>query len=612
MKIVPRDIPPRTVWTLEQAGVHPLLAQLYAARGVLGTDELDDGLARLLAPDSLLGNSAAAVLLAAAIAQDKRICIVADYDCDGATACAVGVRGLRLLGAKSVGYIVPDRVQDGYGLTPPISQRVKDSGADLLITVDNGIASFEGVATARALGMQVLVTDHHLPASVDGQIQLPEADVIVNPNQPLCTFASKSIAGVGVMFYVLLALRAELRRRGHFDGPVAGPPQDGSAPSGGSAAHKVASPGTSVSEERMGASVPQPKLDALLPLVALGTVSDVVRLDANNRRLVAQGLKRVRSLGMPAGMAALFDVSARQARSATSFDFGFALGPRINAAGRLSDMTLGIECLLSDDPARANELAKALDGINRERREIESGMRDQALAVAEAMFSNEQAAPPAICVFDASFHEGVVGIVASRIKDKLHRPTFVFAASAAVGHEHELKGSGRSIAGFHLRDALDLVAKRNPGLLLRFGGHAMAAGCTLERYRLAAFEQALSGVAAEWLDAATLTRRIDTDGPLQPQYRRVELVDVLQREVWGQGFAAPTFSEELEVLSQRLVGEKHLALKLKHQGQPVDGIWFGHTQALPARVKLAFRLDADAWNGVRRVRFLIEAAETNI
>jgi single-stranded-DNA-specific exonuclease len=600
MKIVPRDIPPRTVWTLEQAGVHPLLAQLYAARGVLGTDELDDGLARLLAPDSLLGNRAAAVLLADAIALDRRICIVADYDCDGATACAVGVRGLRLLGAKNVGYIVPDRVQDGYGLTAPISQRVKDSGADLLITVDNGIASFEGVAKARALGLQVLVTDHHLPASVDGQIELPEADVIVNPNQPGCGFESKSIAGVGVMFYVLLALRAELRRRGRFDGPVATPPQDGSAPSGGSAAHKVAS---------VGAPVPQPKLDALLPLVALGTVSDVVKLDANNRRLVAQGLKRVRALAMPAGMAALFEVSARQARSATSFDFGFALGPRINAAGRLSDMTLGIECLLSDDPARAQELAKALDGINRERREIEGGMRDQALAVAEALFSKEQAAPPAICLFDASFHEGVVGIVASRIKDKLHRPTFVFAASAALGHEHELKGSGRSIAGFHLRDALDLVAKRNPGLLLRFGGHAMAAGCTLGREQLGVFEQALSAVAAEWLDAATLTRRIDTDGPLQPQYRRVELVDVLQREVWGQGFAAPTFSEELEVLSQRLVGEKHLALKLRHQGQPVDGIWFGHTEALPARVKLAFRLDADAWNGVRRVRFLIEAAE---
>ena len=573
MKIVPRDIPPRTVWTLEQAGVHPLLAQLYAARGVLGTDELDDGLARLLAPDSLLGNRAAATLLADAIALDRRICIVADYDCDGATACAVAVRGLRLLGAKNVGYIVPDRVQDGYGLTAPISQRVKDSGAELLITVDNGIASFEGVAKARALGLQVLVTDHHLPASVGGQIQLPEADVIVNPNQPLCPFASKSIAGVGVMFYVLLALRAELRQRGQFD------------------------------------TNNQPKLDALLPLVALGTVSDVVKLDANNRRLVAQGLKRVRALAMPAGMAALFEVSARQARSATSFDFGFALGPRINAAGRLSDMTLGIECLLSDDPARAHELATALDGINRDRREIEGSMRDQALAVAEALFSNDQAAPPAICLFDASFHEGVVGIVASRIKDKLHRPTFVFAASAATGHEHELKGSGRSIAGFHLRDALDLVAKRKPGLLLRFGGHAMAAGCTLGREQLGVFEQALSAVAAEWLDAATLTRRIETDGPLQPQYRRVELVDVLHREVWGQGFAAPTFSEELEVLSQRLVGEKHLALKLRHQGQPVDGIWFGHTETLPARVKLAFRLDADAWNGVRRVRFLIEAAE---
>ncbi len=582
MKIVPRDIPPRTVWTLEQAGVHPLLAQLYAARGVLGTDELDDSLVRLLAPDSLLGNAAAATLLADAIALDKRICIVADYDCDGATACAVGVRGLRLLGAKNVGYIVPDRVQDGYGLTPPISQRVKQSGADLLITVDNGIASFEGVARARALGMQVLVTDHHLPASIDGQIQLPQADVIVNPNQPLCTFASKSIAGVGVMFYVLLALRAELRRRGRFDGPVAG------------------------------SSLAQPKLDALLPLVALGTISDVVKLDANNRRLVAQGLKRVRSLVMPAGMAALFEVSARQARSATSFDFGFALGPRINAAGRLSDMTLGIECLLSDDPARAQELAKTLDGINRERREIEGSMRDQALLVAESMFSNEQAAPPAICIFDATFHEGVVGIVASRIKDKLHRPTFVFAQSAAAGHEDELKGSGRSIVGFHLRDALDLVAKRNPQLLLRFGGHAMAAGCTLRQENLASFEQALSQVAAEWLDAATLTRRIETDGPLQAQYRRVELVDVLHREVWGQGFAAPTFSEELEVLSQRLVGEKHLALKLKHQGQPIDGIWFGHTETLPARVKLAFRLDADAWNGVRRVRFLIEAADYDV
>ena len=573
MKIVPRDIPPRTVWTLEQAGVHPLLAQLYAARGVLGTDELDDGLARLLAPDSLLGNRAAATLLADAIALDRRICIVADYDCDGATACAVGVRGLRLLGAKNVGYIVPDRVQDGYGLTAPISQRVKDSGAELLITVDNGIASFDGVAKARALGLQVLVTDHHLPASVGGQIQLPEADVIVNPNQPLCPFASKSIAGVGVMFYVLLALRAELRLRGEF------------------------------------AARAEPKLDGLLPLVALGTVSDVVRLDANNRRLVAQGLKRVRALAMPAGMRCLFEVAGRRAEAATTFDFGFALGPRINAAGRLSDMTLGIECLLSDDAARAGELAGMLDAINRERREIEGGMRDQALAIAESMCQDEQAPPPAICIFDPGFHEGVVGIVASRIKDKLHRPTFVFAASSAPGHEHELKGSGRSIAGFHLRDALDLLAKRQPDVLLRFGGHAMAAGCTITSENFAAFERGLRLIAQEQLDQATLTRRIETDGPLLAHYRRVELVDVLHKEVWGQGFAAPTFSEELEVLSQRLVGEKHLALKLRHQGQAVDGIWFGHTDPLPARVKLAFRLDADAWNGVRRVRFLIEAAE---
>ena len=573
MKLVARDIPPRSVWALEQAGIHPLLAQLFAARGVQSPLELDDALAHLLPPGDLLGSAAAAALLANAIEADKKLCIVADYDCDGATACAVAVRGLRLLGARHVDYLVPDRVVDGYGLTPPISERVKASGADVLITVDNGIASLEGVATARALGLQVLVTDHHLPAVVNGQTVLPQADVIVNPNQPGCGFASKSIAGVGVMFYVLLALRAELRQRGKF------------------------------------AQGAQPKLDALLPLVALGTVADVVRLDANNRRLVAQGLKRVRALAMPAGVAALFVVAGREAQSASTFDFGFALGPRINAAGRLSDMRLGIECLLSDDRSRATELAQTLDNINRERRIIESDMRAQAFAVAETLFDAQEEPPPAVCVFDPDFHEGVVGIVASRLKDKLHRPTFVFAASSAPGREHELKGSGRSIAGFHLRDALDLVAKRHPGVLLRFGGHAMAAGCTLLEEHFDTFEQGLSEVAQEWLDAATLSRRTETDGPLKPEYRRTELVDLLQAEVWGQGFAAPTFSEELEVLQQRLVGEKHLSLKLKHQGQPVDGIWFGRTEPLPARVKLAFRLDADAWNGVRRVRFLVEAAE---
>lgn len=568
MKIIARDIPPRAAWALEQAGVHPLLARLYAARGILGKDELDDGLARLLPPSTMKGTQEAAVLLADSIAQDRKLCIVADYDCDGATACAVAMRGLRLLGAKHVSYIVPDRVMDGYGLTAPIAQRVKASGADLLITVDNGIASVEGVAQANALGLQVLVTDHHLPGA-----QLPDAAVIVNPNQPGCGFESKSIAGVGVMFYVLLALRAELRSRGVFTAET------------------------------------QPKLDALLPLVALGTVADVVKLDPNNRRLVAQGLKRIRAGQLPSGLASLFNAAARKTQAATTFDFAFALGPRINAAGRLSDMTLGIECLLSDDAGRGDELAQKLDAINRERRDIEGEMREQALEVAQALFDEGEEPPAAICVFDPDFHEGVVGIVASRIKDRLHRPTFVFAASQAEGKEHELKGSGRSIPGFHLRDALDLVAKRHPGVLLRFGGHAMAAGCTIPEEHLDTFEQALEQVAAEWLDQETLLRRLHTDGPLAPEYRRPELVDTLHHEVWGQGFAPPVFSEEVEVVSQRLVGEKHLALKLKHQGQPVDGIWFGHTEPLPARVLLAFRLDADEWQGVRRVRFLVEGAE---
>ncbi|MBP9149600.1 MAG: single-stranded-DNA-specific exonuclease RecJ [Rhodoferax sp.] len=574
MKLAVRDIPPRTVWALENAGLHPLLAQLYAARGVRDASELDTALVHLLAPDNMLGLPQAAEMLAQAISTDKKLCIVADYDCDGATACAVAVRGLRLLGARHVSYIVPDRVQDGYGLTPPIAARVRASGADVLITVDNGIASFEGVAAAREMGMQVLVTDHHLCASINGQMKLPEANVIVNPNQPGCGFSSKSIAGVGVMFYVLLALRAELRERGLFDASS------------------------------------QPKLDSLLPLVALGTVADVVRLDANNRRLVAQGIKRVRALAMPAGLAALFVASSREARTASTFDFGFALGPRINAAGRLSDMTLGIECLLTDDPGRAMELAKTLDSINRERRDIEGHMRDQALAIAESLFSDAALAPPAICVYDPEFHEGVVGIVASRIKDRLHRPAFVFAPSGATGHEQELKGSGRSIAGFHLRDALDLVAKRHPGVLLRFGGHAMAAGCTIGSVHFDIFRTALEEVASQWLDAATLTRRLETDGPLKPEYRRVDMVDTLQSQVWGQGFAAPTFCEEVEVVSQRLVAEKHLSLKLKHQGQPVDAIWFGRTEALPARVRLAFRLDAESWRGERKVRFLVEAAET--
>ncbi|NCT97080.1 MAG: single-stranded-DNA-specific exonuclease RecJ [Comamonadaceae bacterium] len=572
MKIITRDVPPRAAWALEQAGLHPLLARLFAARGVTTSDELDDGLARLLPPDTLLGAREAARQLADAMAAKRRLCIVADYDCDGATACAVGVRGLRLLGAPlgfdSVHYLVPDRVVDGYGLTPAIARRVKDSGAELLITVDNGIASVDGVRVARELGLQVIVTDHHLPGP-----QLPADCVIVNPNQPGCAFDSKSIAGVGVMFYVLLALRAELRERGVFDAKN------------------------------------QPRIDALLPLVALGTVADVVKLDGNNRRLVAQGLKRVRAGALPAGMDALFAAAGRRLDTASSFDFGFALGPRLNAAGRLSDMTLGIECLLTDDKARAEELARTLDGINRERKVIEGEMREQALEMAEALFDEGEEPPPALVLFDPDFHEGVVGIVASRLKDKLHRPTFVFAASAAPGKEHELKGSGRSIPGFHLRDALDLVAKRHPGVLLRFGGHAMAAGCTVAEEHLDVFEHALQQVAHEWLDAATLQRRLEADGALDRQYRRPDLVEVLQGQVWGQGFAPPVFCEELRVVSQRIVGEKHLALKLQHQGDAVDGIWFGRTEPLPERVKLAFRLELDDWQGQRRVRFLVEAAD---
>ena len=576
-----RPVHPRTAFGLEQGGVHPLLARLFAARGVQSADDLDDGLGRLLPPSSLKGAAEAGRHLADAIERGERLCVVADYDCDGATACAVALRGLAMLGAApgQLHHVVPDRAVHGYGLTPTIVDlAIAECQPHWLLTVDNGIASLAGVAHARARGLKTLVTDHHLPAVEQGEIVLPEADVIVNPNQPGCGFESKALAGVGVMFYVLLALRAEQRARGRFD------------------------------------AASQPKLDALLDLVALGTVADVVKLDANNRRLVAQGLKRIRAGRMQAGVAALFAAAARVPARASAFDFGFALGPRINAAGRLADMGLGIACLTTDDPTRAAELAQQLDAINRERREVEAGMREQAehllasllpqLADDGSSTEASHGAPPALVLFDPGFHEGVVGIVAGRLKDRLHRPTFVFA----LGADGLLKGSGRSIAGFHLRDALDLVSKRHPGVLKKFGGHAMAAGCTIEPEQVQTFDHALQQVAREWLDAAALQRTVAHDGPLALEYFNAQTIAQLDAVVWGQGFPAPVFCDEVEVVGQRLVGEKHLKLKLRHAGQLRDAIWFGHTEPLGERVRLAYRLSLDEFQGQQRVQMVVEAA----
>ncbi|MFT7721815.1 MAG: single-stranded-DNA-specific exonuclease RecJ [Roseateles sp.] len=572
-RLVERDVPPRTAWALEQAGVAPLLARLLAARGVREAAELDESLQQLLPPSGLKGLPEASRLLADAVQRGERIVVVADYDCDGATACAVMLRGLRLLGAApaQLGYVVPDRAVHGYGLTPAIVDLALAQTPQLLVTVDNGIASLAGVAHARAQGLKVLVTDHHLPAVVDGATVVPEADAIVNPNQPGCGFASKSLAGVGVAFYVLLGLRAELRARQAF--------------------------------------TEAPRLDGLLDLVALGTVADVVKLDANNRRLVAQGLRRMRGGRAQPGVMALFSAAKRDASKAQGFDLGFALGPRINAAGRLADMTLGIECLTTDDPARALQLATQLDAINRERREIEGGMRELAEARLDGLVDALQGAlPPAVALFDADFHEGVVGIVASRIKDRVHRPTFVFARGA----DGQLKGSGRSIPGFHLRDALDLVAKREPDLLARFGGHAMAAGATLARgevHDVDRFALALARVAEEWLNEHDLTRTLRHDGALPPEAATPETARLLDAQVWGQGFEPPVFCDRFELVSQRLVGEKHLKVRLRQGGRLIDGIWFNHADMLPERVTLAYRLSLDEWQGQQRMQYVVEAAQ---
>ena len=565
-----RDVAPRNAWALEQAGVHPLLARLFAARGVADAADLDLALARLLPPDGLHGATAAATLLADAIGASSRICIVADYDCDGATACAVAIRGLAMLGAgrATLDYVVPDRRRHGYGLTPAIVDLALARSPDVLVTVDNGIASLEGVAYAQAHGLAVVITDHHLPGRIDDAVALPPADVIVNPNQPGCTFASKHLAGVGVVFYVLLALRAELRARGEFD------------------------------------AANQPRLDALLDLVALGTVADVVRLDRNNRCLVAQGLKRIRAGRMQPGVAALFAAAGRDPRRASAFDLGFALGPRINAAGRLADMALGIECLLADDADRARDLAAALDAMNQERRTLEAGMREQAEVLVERAAAQAAEVAPAHALHDPSFHEGVVGIIASRLKDRLHRPVFVFATA----EDGTLKGSGRSIEGFHLRDALDLVSKRHPALLARFGGHAMAAGCTLEATGLQVFRDAFAAVAAEWLDPATLRATLRSDGPLAAEHWNAATARLLEAEVWGAAFDAPVFCDAVEVVSQRLVGSGHLKLSVRVAGALREAIWFGHSEPVAERARLAYRLAVDAYNGVERVQMVVVAA----
>ena len=547
---------------LAAEGIAPPLARVLAARGIVSVRELELATRDLIAPQRLSHVDEAARLLADRIEAGARLLIVADYDCDGATACAVGLRGLRAMGAR-VDCLVPNRFDYGYGLTPEIVELAAANAngrPDLLITVDNGIASIDGVARARELGIEVLITDHHLPGD-----RLPAAAAIVNPNQRGCGFPSKHLAGVGVMFYVLLALRAEFRARGRY--------RDSD----------------------------QPRLNALLDLVALGTVADVVPLDRNNRILVAAGLARIRQGQAAPGIAALLQVAGRSARTATAADLGFAVGPRINAAGRLTDMTVGIECLSTDDPARALELARQLDELNRERRTIEADMQLDALA---ELGETDLGGRRTITLFNEGWHQGVVGLVASRVKERHHRPTIAFARA----DERSLRGSGRSIEGVHLRDVLDLVTKAAPRMIERFGGHAMAAGLTLPHEHFEGFSQAFEAATRASADAELFTRRVATDGPLAAAEINLALAEAIERQIWGQGFAAPLFDNEFAVAEQRLVKEAHLKLALELDGRRFDAIWFRRTQPLPTRVRLAYRPVADEYQGQRRVTLHVEHA----
>jgi len=553
-----RDIPPAAL-ALAAAGMPAVLARIYASRGITSPTELDHGFSALPSPDGLRGIGAAAERLAKAIRARERIVIVADYDADGATACAVGVRGLRMMGAD-IGFIVPNRFEFGYGLTPEIVALAAQMQPRLLVTVDNGIASVDGVDAATELGIDVLITDHHLPGAV-----LPAPAIIVNPNQPGCAFPSKHVAGVGVMFYVLLATRALLRNQGAFNG------RD------------------------------EPNLAGLVDLVALGTVADVVRLDQVNRIFVEQGLARIRAGRAQPGVLALFAVAGRDAQRATAFDLGFVAGPRLNAAGRLADMSLGIRCLLARTQEEAMALAGELDRLNRQRRDVEASMQEEALAdMAEV--SDATSDQYSVCLYREEWHQGVVGIVASRLKDRFHRPAIVFAR----GTPGELKGSGRSIAGFHLRDAIDLVAKREPALISRFGGHAFAAGLTIAEAGLPAFAAAFEQVAREQLTPAQLHRTHESDGVLDRGELTLELAAQLRDRVWGQGMPAPAFDDTFDVMDSRVVGVKHLRLSLGRGDERFDAILFNRTEPLPARIRAAYRLEVNEWQGRLSLQLNVE------
>jgi single-stranded-DNA-specific exonuclease len=557
MKIVERPYTERDRRALLDAGVHPVLARVYAARSIRSAKDLLYDPALLHDPLRLKGVHEAAVLLADAIAAGKRLLIVADYDADGATACAVGLRALRAFGAD-VDYLVPDRFKLGYGLSPELVDLAAQGKPDLLITVDNGIASVEGVAHASRLGIATLITDHHLPGA-----ELPAAACIVNPNQPGCDFPSKSLAGVGVMFYVMLALRAELRKRNVLN--------------------------------------KETNLGALTDLVALGTVADVVPLDANNRNLVALGLKRLRAGRGQPGVAALLRAGGRSVAEASSYDLGFVAGPRLNAAGRLADMRLGIECLATDDEARAANCAQELDRLNRERRNIEAAMLAQALEEIGKLEGKDQGA-----FFSPGWHEGVVGILASRLKDRLHRPVVCFARAR---DGELLKGSGRSIAGLHLRDCLDLVAKRAPGLILRFGGHAQAAGLTIAERGYERFTAEFERAVEELLPAEARSRTIETDGALEAAHCTLDTARLLESQIWGQAFPQPMFCDTFAVDGQRVVGERHLKLRLSKNGRSFEAMRFGALDALPQTARVAYRLSVNEFNGLRAVQLNVEHFE---